>query len=185
MRKLLDAGIEVFSTKGYHAARVDDIVKVARTSHGTFYLYFANKEDLFQALVSDVADELAALAESIGPIGPGPEGRQRLREWIAGFADIYERYGPVIRTWTEAEVDDTDAGRLGADTLGRIAATFSERVRDVALPGIDPFIASLAFVAMIERFHYFSVTGQVEGDRDAVLDTLTAVTYAGFFGGEA
>ena len=28
VRKLLDAGIEVFGTKGYHAARVDDIVKV-------------------------------------------------------------------------------------------------------------------------------------------------------------
>src|SRR5205823_9576442 len=43
VRKLLDAGIEVFGTKGYFPARVDDIVKVARTSHGTFYLYFANK----------------------------------------------------------------------------------------------------------------------------------------------
>ena len=42
MRKLLDAGMTVFERRGYHAARVDDIVKVARTSHGTFYLYFAN-----------------------------------------------------------------------------------------------------------------------------------------------
>ncbi|PWG74310.1 TetR/AcrR family transcriptional regulator, partial [Enterococcus hirae] len=39
MRKLLDAGIEVCSAKGYHAARVDDIVARADTSHGTFYLY--------------------------------------------------------------------------------------------------------------------------------------------------
>ena len=60
VRKLLDAGIEVFGAKGYHAARVDDIVKVAKTSHGTFYLYFANKEDLFRALALDVADEMTS-----------------------------------------------------------------------------------------------------------------------------
>jgi AcrR family transcriptional regulator len=184
MRKLLDAGIEVFSKKGYHAARVDDIVKVAKTSHGTFYLYFANKEDLFQALVLDVADELGALSESIAPIVPGAEGRQSLRDWLEKFSAIYEHYGPVIRTWTEAEVDDTEAGRIGADTLGLIADSLTKRVSAAALPGIDPQIASLAFVAMIERFHYFSVSGQIDADRAAMLDTLAAITHAGFFGGD-
>ena len=51
MRRLLDAAIVVFDERGYHAARVDDIVRVAETSHGTFYLYFSSKENLFQALV--------------------------------------------------------------------------------------------------------------------------------------
>ena len=49
MAKLLDAGLLVLTERGYHAARVDDIVRVADMSHGTFYLYFANKEDLFRA----------------------------------------------------------------------------------------------------------------------------------------
>src|SRR3979490_618153 len=62
MRKLLDAGVSVFETRGYHAARVDDIVKLARTSHGTFYLYFSNKEELFRALAQEVAGEMMTLA---------------------------------------------------------------------------------------------------------------------------
>src|SRR5919199_4433900 len=70
MRRLLDAGMTVFEKRGYHAARVDDIVKVAKTSHGTFYLYFANKEDLFRALALDVAEEVSALSETLPPIGP-------------------------------------------------------------------------------------------------------------------
>src|SRR5215472_5753210 len=74
VRKLLDAGITVFGTKGFHAARVDDIVKVAKTSHGTFYLYFANKEDLFAALAIDVAAELRLLVESLGPLTADDEG---------------------------------------------------------------------------------------------------------------
>ncbi len=52
MRRLLDAGMRVFAERGYHAARVDDIVRAARTSHGTFYLYFANKEDLLCTLAT-------------------------------------------------------------------------------------------------------------------------------------
>ena len=97
MRQLLDAGAEVFAAKGYFAARVDDIVKLAHTSHGTFYLYFSNKEDLFRALAAEVADELQALADSLGSLQPGAAGEESLRTWIERFADLYERHGPVIR----------------------------------------------------------------------------------------
>src|SRR5882672_12659925 len=82
MRQLLDAGVEVFASKGYFAARVDDIVKLARTSHGTFYLYFANKEDLFRALAAEVAGEMQALAQSLGPLEAGTAGAASLRSWI-------------------------------------------------------------------------------------------------------
>src|SRR5713101_6790901 len=93
MRKLLDAGMTVFAAPGYHAARVDDIVKVARTSHGTFYLYFSNKEDLFRALALDVASEMTTLAESLGAVDPGEAGYQELRSWLGRFATLYEHFG--------------------------------------------------------------------------------------------
>src|SRR5919206_1173342 len=69
MRRLLDAAMVVFEKRGFHAARVDDIVKVAKTSHGTFYLYFSNKEDLFRALAADAAERTLALAAELGDIG--------------------------------------------------------------------------------------------------------------------
>src|SRR5437763_9005602 len=101
MRKLLDAAMAVLEKRGYHAARVDDIVKVARTSHGTFYLYFANKEDLFRALLIDVAEEVAALSETLGAVGPDEAGYRELRAWLGRFSETYLHYGPVIRGWTE------------------------------------------------------------------------------------
>src|SRR6478609_3576286 len=70
MRRLSDAGMRVFAERGYHQSRVDDIVRAARTSHGTFYLYFANKEDLLRALAIDCADDLAKLSDTLGPVGP-------------------------------------------------------------------------------------------------------------------
>src|SRR5215469_7790186 len=78
MRKLLDAAMVVFAKRGYHAARVDDIVKVARTSHGTFYLYFSNKEDLLRALVAEAGDVVASLDARLGPVDPGDDGWREL-----------------------------------------------------------------------------------------------------------
>src|ERR1035438_8863959 len=51
VRRLLEAGMVEFEDRGFHGVRVDDVVRRAGSSHGTFYLYFSNKEDLFKALL--------------------------------------------------------------------------------------------------------------------------------------
>jgi AcrR family transcriptional regulator len=185
MRKLLEAGMVVFERRGYHAARVDDVVKVAKTSHGTFYLYFSNKEDLFRALLADVARELTGLAESLPDrIAPGAEGYAALREWLARFIEIYGHYGPVIRAWTEADVDDNEIGQLGEDVTGEFASALIARVSAAAVDVANPELAALATIAMIERFNYYVVSRRIEADRDEILDTLTAILHAGVFGGK-
>lgn len=180
MRRLLDAGIAVFASRGYHSARVDDIVKAASTSHGTFYLYFANKEDLFQALVADVADEVATLTASLGEVGPGDDGKRELRSWLGRFTEMYGRYGPVIRTWTEAEFDSSQAGRLGTDVLGELTAALADRVRSSG-SDLDPQLAAVASVAMIERFNYFVVSRQVAANHEQMIDTLADVVHRALF----
>ena len=183
MHRLLAAGIVVFGRRGLHAARVDDIVKAAKTSHGTFYRYFASKEDLFRALTADVAARLGELADSLGPIGPGPEGEAELRAWVVRFRALYDQYGPVIQTWTEAERDDTPEGRLGDDVLGRFVARLAERIRAAGAPGVDPDVAAMALVAMIERLTYFAATRQVAADDEDVTEVLTRAARRSLFGG--
>jgi AcrR family transcriptional regulator len=182
MRTLLDAGAEVFAERGYHAARVDDVVARARTSHGTFYLYFANKEELFRALAVEVAGAIVALGEELPRITADGEGRARLREWLVRFAELYERQQATLRAWTEAEIGDSEFGRLGDDVFAELSRVVATRVRAAAPDDIDAGTAGLAVVAMIERLHYYVATGQVRVDRDEMLDTLTAVTYAALFG---
>src|SRR3954465_11621350 len=184
MRKLLDAAMTVLEKRGYHAARVDDIVKVARTSHGTFYLYFANKEDLFRALLTDVAEEVGTLADTLGPVGPDEAGYQELRGWLGRFSDMYVHYGPVIRAWTEAEVEGDDVGRMGEQVLTTVATALISRISDAnESDDFDPQVAALATVAMIERLHYYLLSRQIEMPRDALLDTGATVIHVGVFGG--
>src|SRR5437763_15954846 len=91
--RLLDAGLRSFETIGYAATRVDDIVRIADTSHGSFYLYFASKEDLLAALAKGCAAEMEALADGLGPDAPATDGREQLRAWVQLFGDLYRRYG--------------------------------------------------------------------------------------------
>ncbi|MSO37838.1 MAG: TetR/AcrR family transcriptional regulator [Acidimicrobiia bacterium] len=182
MAKLLDAGTQVFAKRGYHAARVDDIVKVAKTSHGTFYLYFLNKEDLFQALAEQVATAMYDLANTLPPVTPDEDGAAALRVWLNKFSDLYRQYGPIIRAWTEAEIGDSGFGRLGTGVLTEFGRVFVERVRQAAPPNIEPTVAAMALVAMIERVNYYVLSGQVHVEQDAMVNTLAAVTQASLFG---
>jgi AcrR family transcriptional regulator len=187
MRTLLDAGTQVFASRGYHAARVDDVVKLARTSHGTFYLYFANKEDLFGALTSEVASAMHDLAEALPALESGPAGLAALREWVASFSELYDKYGPVIVAWTEAEIGDSSFGRLGDDLISDLAGVLVRRIRAVEPDGsdpdgIDPQVAALALVAMIERLHYYAMTRQVRIGRAEMIDTLACVIHAAICG---
>jgi AcrR family transcriptional regulator len=185
MRKLLDAGRVVFEQRGYHAARVDDVVKMAKTSHGTFYLYFSNKEDLFKALAEDAMTDMGSLADEIGSIGPDDEGRVALREWIEQFYNVYTRHSTIIRTWTEGEIVDNDLGRQGQRLLGRLMETLAQRIAESDTPATDPDVAALACLAMLERFTYLAQSRNMTFDRDAMLDTLAGVSHAGFFGGQS
>ena len=181
-RRLLDAGETVLASKGYHATRVDDVVKVAQTSHGTFYLYFANKEELFRALAAEVAEEMQALAEAMEPLGAGDTGRARLQRWIRQFVEVYRHHGPVIRAWTEAEIGGSEFGRLGTDLLTQFTRVIGGRVSEVAPPDLDPAIATLVLVAMLERLNYYALTEQVHIEPDAIAETLARVTHSALFG---
>jgi len=186
MRKLFDAGMRVFAERGYHAARVDDIVRAARTSHGTFYLYFANKEDLLRALAVECADEMTNLADGIGPIGPDEDGFEELRSFLAQFLTTYRRYGPVIRAWMEDQVADREVDRLGVKAFTTIATRLGERMREAGVDIADNEPAAVgALMAMLERFNYALASRRITIDDDDVLDTLTRIIHRGFFGAPA
>ena len=184
LRKLLDAGIEAFGRDGFHATRVQDIVKLAGTSHGTFYLYFSNKEDLFRQLAADIGDELTALVDDLGELEPTPEARERLCDWLGRFISLYRHYGPLLRAWTAAEMGSNDAGRLGADILGRFTAALAARVARLDDLPADPQVTALALVALIERFSFFALVRQVRvrSSADDVVEALTDAVWSTLFG---
>jgi AcrR family transcriptional regulator len=171
MRRLLDAGLRVFEERGFHAARVDDIVRSARTSHGTFYLYFSNKEDLLRALAVECAQAIDALADDAE--------HAELHEFLDAFITTYRRYGPVIRAWMEGNVDDREVSRIGVRAYTDVATALGARMERADRCSDAASIAAL--MALLERLAYFCVSRDLEIDTDALLSTVTQLVERGFF----
>lgn len=67
--EIVAAALEVFSEKGFAAARLDDIAARAGVSKGALYLYFETKQDLFRAVVRDsVAPNLTAIEQAVSAV---------------------------------------------------------------------------------------------------------------------
>jgi AcrR family transcriptional regulator len=57
-KRIVDAAMDMFSAKGYAAANMREIAQAAGTSVGGVYLYFRNKEELYQSLISEKRSSL-------------------------------------------------------------------------------------------------------------------------------
>ncbi|WP_374539304.1 TetR family transcriptional regulator [Chitinimonas taiwanensis] len=51
--EIIEAALSLFVERGFAATRLDDVAKLAGVTKGTVYLYFANKEELFKAVVRE------------------------------------------------------------------------------------------------------------------------------------
>jgi AcrR family transcriptional regulator len=176
--RLMEAGIEVMARRGYHATRIDDVAKLAGVSHGTFYLYFTNKDDLMLTLAERCATELGELTAQLGDIAEGPAGRRQVRRWLTDFLDLYRAYGVVIRSWVENQSSDPKLTRLGIDYLGVVSGTLIDRLTTVHPE--DAGLRVAALISLIERFTYLVVTRDL-GEEAEVLDTAATVIHRSFF----
>jgi AcrR family transcriptional regulator len=124
------AALELFSERGYAATRLEDVAARAGVSKGTLYLYFANKEELFKAVLRE------------GFISPLAEMRDAVQRYEGSTFDLVEM---LVRGWWQ---------HVGATRLSAIpkliiaeARNFPEVARfyadEVVRPGREAIAAIL------------------------------------------
>ncbi|MBL8383072.1 MAG: TetR/AcrR family transcriptional regulator [Burkholderiales bacterium] len=82
--ELLEAALAIFTERGYIGTRLEDVAARAGVSKGTLYLYFANKEELFKAVVRQ------------GLVTPLEEMRDKVETFDGSAADMLRL---VVRGW--------------------------------------------------------------------------------------
>ena len=124
--RLLEAALAEFDERGFQAVRVDDIVRRARTSHGTFYLYLSNKEDLFKALLRDALHDMAVITDAFPVVTRNAAGRAALRQWVHTFCGTYAAHSAVIRSLSQAELVGEEVWGDGLRLLFRLAEAMTQ-----------------------------------------------------------
>jgi AcrR family transcriptional regulator len=82
---ILDAALEEFAARGFAATRLDDVARRARIAKGTIYLYFRDKESLFQELVRTMLSPL------VGTIEAAPLSEVPIRAVAEMIVDVFVR----------------------------------------------------------------------------------------------
>lgn len=190
VRKLLEAGLAELADKGYQALRVDDVAQRASISHGTFYLYFASKEDMFSTLVGEVLQDMRVIAGDFPVVTPDGAGRAALRDWVERFGQLYLAHATIIRILSQAEVVGEAIWADGMRVLfglGQAIAqgmTAAGRSRQSAGHFGDPCsqrdeLTALACLTLLERVNYLFAMG-VRLPRAEMTARLSDIIYAAF-----
>jgi len=96
--EIIAAALDVFSERGFAAARLDDVAKRAGLSKGALYLYFETKEDLFRAVVGEAAGaNLAHLEKAVAADLPFEQAARAGLTLLAGRLASDRRISGVVK----------------------------------------------------------------------------------------
>src|SRR5271169_4686699 len=144
--QLLIAASEVFVSRGYHAAGMDEIAERAGVSKPVLYQHFPGKLDLYLALLDQSVDELVDAVRDA--LRSTTENKQRVAATFSAYFEYVESEGQAYRLVFESDLSNEAAVR---DRLERgqreCADMISPMIRQDA--GLDDAEAHLVSVAMV------------------------------------
>jgi AcrR family transcriptional regulator len=189
--QLLTAACEVFEEKGYQATSVGAITDRAATAHGTFYLYFKNKEDAFCQVMEAVI--IGDLANAIHAT-PGVGARERLEQIIRSF---FAAYGPHTGLWRAVLEGALQSARvqeiwldLRRTIIHRLAESLEAECAQGSIRPLDPLMSAHALAAMNEWFaftHFVlgeppGADDQLDPNNDHAVGVLVDLWYHALYG---
>lgn len=179
-KELVDASLEVFITKGVDATSVDDIVRAAGVAKGTFYLYFATKNDAVNAVAERMVEGVTTRIETLA------NDRERSPvERLVAFATGVREVGGRRHERDLIEVFHRPGNRAVHDRMSeRIVARLAPDVAAIIADGIergvfrrqDPGRAAAFVLGCFASLH--DVVGEV-ADVPAATDELNAFVLRG------
>jgi AcrR family transcriptional regulator len=101
-QRLLEAAESVFAELGYHDASIVKLTEAAGVAQGTFYLYFASKEQVFDELVLDLNRRVRRAMSDGASSGRTRAERERLG--FLGYFRFTAEHPALYRIIRQAEI---------------------------------------------------------------------------------
>jgi AcrR family transcriptional regulator len=142
---ILEAGVAVFTEKGYDAATMTEIAARSGTAIGSLYRFFPSKESLADALLLRYAQHVkAGLAEL----------EQQVPDMtLEGVADAFVDFMLVLQSQRSFAIALVDARGGSVDERGRFREAMRGSVANIlrqALPGISAAKARIMAIVLLQ-----------------------------------
>lgn len=181
-QRILQAALDEFSERGFHAATIDSIADRASIAKGTVYRYFKTKEALFNALKEDTIGEFVELARQ--DLSREKDVLKIIESIIRMYLSFFERNSAFFKVIVQ---EHRDFGR-----------EFSEKFINellIALPGLKRRCWQASRMGRLKQMNYFTVffgiigflNGVIqkwlmEGAEGSLLDEVDTVKEVLFYG---
>lgn len=151
--QIIKAAVKVFSEKGFHDAKVEDIAQQADVGKGTVYEYFSSKTELFQEMFRSGMQFYQENIRKEVEVG-GISCRDRLMkiaqvhlQFILDYKELAKitmsepmQFNQEFRKWIFQERERKQQA---------VQAIIEEGIRTGEFAGIDPAAATLAFTGCL------------------------------------
>ncbi len=160
---LLRAATEIIGESGYQGATIAEITRRAGLSLGSFYQYFASRDDLFHQLLPAMGEHLIeALSQSTQNTTSAAQAEARS---IKTYFDFVTADKPFMRLFKEAEVYAPQAyAAYMENVLRRYTKTLKRQQESGDYPGFDDreleVVALMLTYARIAFFDYYVARGE-------------------------
>jgi AcrR family transcriptional regulator len=189
-RQIIDGARRMFLAKGFDATSMSDIAEEAGVSKGTLYVYFASKEDLFAALVTE---EKAIHFPAIFALDPADHDVGAVLTRLGrDFARFLMAPQVVMATRTVVSMGDR-MPQLAAEfyeqgprqCAGRLAQYFEAQVSAGVLAIDDLYLAAAQFLEMtqatlVRPLMFGAAQASSDVRVDAVVDSAVKVFLAAY-----
>jgi AcrR family transcriptional regulator len=149
-RQILDGAGKVFMDLGFDGASMGEIARAAGVSKGTLYVYFADKNRLFEAIVEEEVLDQQKVAFNFDP---ERDAATTLREFGQAYIELLcrPRGGSAVRTVMAIAERMPDVGRRFYDNviarlIGKLAGYLDARVAVGELKIEDRNLAASQFM---------------------------------------
>jgi AcrR family transcriptional regulator len=177
-REILTAARRLMEQKGTDALIMDEIAQTAGVAKGTIYLYFQSKDELIQALLSQVGEAIILDLEAIlaKPDSP-PEKLRQVATLLLNYVDQESTLFPVylrelVRSKSGRETPLSSLRELEERIVTRITHVFAEGIAAKQFIPADPRLLTFLLKGLVRAVGYYQMT---QDQKDTIGEALPVV----------
>jgi AcrR family transcriptional regulator len=175
---LVAAARVVFERDGYLDARLADISAEAGVASGSLYTYFEGKEEIFQAVAEQVAEEMVHphLRARTGVTDPRELIDLANREYLRA----YKKNAKLMGLFEQVSQVDEDFRAVRNERANAFVQRNAKMIRTLQETGVadtelDPLLTAHALSGMVSRMAYVAYVQKVPMPFERLVETLNRI----------